>query len=244
MYSAEINGEVTEFGTSGLLYRSNKLMYDHRTQTLWHQFRGEPVVGPLADSGIKLEVLPMTLTTWGNWSASHPDTTVLGNNTGVYSAEFYSPESDRSSLYFEYRNRKGVMFPVPVLDDQLAVKDQVFGLVVADSAKAYPAAVLAESQVLQDTVASLAVVIVTDDGGGGSRAYSAGSHIFQDTLDSQEDGQPVLLDQLGTEWLVLEDALVNSVDRSQRLERLPSRDSYWFGWYSFYPETELFGPQH
>ena len=136
------------------------------------------------------------------------------------------------------------MFPVPVLDYQLAVKDQVFGLVVADSAKAYPAAVLAESQVLQDTVASLAVVIVTDDGGGGSRAYSAGSHIFQDTLDSQEDGQPVLLDQLGTEWLVLEDALVNSVDRSQRLERLPSRDSYWFGWYSFYPETELFGPQH
>ena len=47
MYSTEVNGETTEFGTSGMLYRSNKLMYDRATETLWHQFRGEPVVGPL-----------------------------------------------------------------------------------------------------------------------------------------------------------------------------------------------------
>ena len=77
MYSTEIEGQVWEFGTSGLLFRSNKLMYDRGTKSLWHQFTGEPVVGALVGSGIELELLPIVLTTWGDWLAAHPDTTVL-----------------------------------------------------------------------------------------------------------------------------------------------------------------------
>ena len=87
-------------------------MYDRKTETLWHQFRGEPVVGPLAGSGIQLEVLPNALTTWGAWLAYHPDTTVLSNDTGVYPAETYRPEADSKSFYFSYRNRTDTMFPV------------------------------------------------------------------------------------------------------------------------------------
>ena len=76
-----VDGERVEFGTSGYLYRSNKLMYDRKTETLWHQFRGVPAVGPLAGSGMELEVLPMTLTVWSQWVAEHPDTTVLDLDT-------------------------------------------------------------------------------------------------------------------------------------------------------------------
>lgn len=92
MYSTKIDGQVLEFGTSGLLYRSNNLMYDRSTETLWRQFTGEPVVGSLVDSGIKLEVLPVLLTTWGDWLATHPDTTVLDPETGYYPGDLYSPE--------------------------------------------------------------------------------------------------------------------------------------------------------
>ena len=67
MYSARINGEPTTFGTSGLLYRSNKVMYDRATRSLWSQLLGEPVIGPLADSGIKLDFFPVNLITWGEW---------------------------------------------------------------------------------------------------------------------------------------------------------------------------------
>ncbi|HIA15924.1 MAG TPA: DUF3179 domain-containing protein [Dehalococcoidia bacterium] len=35
VYSAKIEGEPTTFGTSELLYRSNKLMYDRATNTHW-----------------------------------------------------------------------------------------------------------------------------------------------------------------------------------------------------------------
>ncbi len=45
VYSTMIDGERVQFGTSDFLYRSNKLMFDRKTETLWHQFRGVPTVG-------------------------------------------------------------------------------------------------------------------------------------------------------------------------------------------------------
>src|SRR6516162_4245053 len=70
------------FGSSGLLYRSNKLMYDRQTNTLWTQFTGRPAVGPLVGSGIALTPLPMTLTTWTAWQMRDPQTRVLALDTG------------------------------------------------------------------------------------------------------------------------------------------------------------------
>ena len=55
MYSAKIEGEPTTFGTFGLLYRSNKLMYDRATNTLWGSLIGEPAIGELAQREIKLD---------------------------------------------------------------------------------------------------------------------------------------------------------------------------------------------
>ena len=70
------------FGSSGFLYRSNKLMYDHATNSLWNQFTGRPVVGALTGSGIELKVRPVTITSWAAWLDKHPDTTVLSLDTG------------------------------------------------------------------------------------------------------------------------------------------------------------------
>ena len=52
------------FGSSGFLYRSNKLMYDHQTHSLWDQVTGRPIVGPLTGSGIELKVRPVAITSW------------------------------------------------------------------------------------------------------------------------------------------------------------------------------------
>jgi len=49
------NGKYHDLGTSGFLYRSNKLMYDRKTQSLWNTIEGSPVVGPLSDKDIVLE---------------------------------------------------------------------------------------------------------------------------------------------------------------------------------------------
>ena len=224
------------------MYQSNKLMYDRNTETLWHQFRGEPVVGPLAGSGIKLEVIPNTLTTWGAWLADHPDTTVLSNDTGVYPAERYRPESDSGSVYFSYRNAEDTMFPVAQRDDRLATKDQIFGLLFDGSPKAYALADLARSPVINDRVGSQSLAIVTPDQGAGPRAYERGVSQAFFPKAPEADGPFSVVDESGVEWTVEEDALVSTSDQTQRLKRLPSRDAFWFGWFAFYPQTELYAP--
>ena len=60
------------FGSSGFLYRSNKLMYDTATNSLWNQFTGRPVVGPLTGSGIELKTRPVVITRWADWRRDNP----------------------------------------------------------------------------------------------------------------------------------------------------------------------------
>ena len=63
-YRTELEGQHYELGTSGFLYRSNKLMYDHRTKSFWSTLAGEPVVGPLVGKKIKLKRRYVVTTTW------------------------------------------------------------------------------------------------------------------------------------------------------------------------------------
>ena len=138
MYSANIDGERVQFGTSGMLYRSNKLMYDRKTNTLWNQFTGVPAAGPLVGSGISLELLPVVTTTWAEWLKAHPDTTVLDVETGLYPGPFYQSEWDSGSIYFRYRESPATMFPVWQTSDALATKGHVIGLNLNGAARAYP----------------------------------------------------------------------------------------------------------
>ena len=226
------------FGTSGLLYRSNKLMYDRGTETLWVQFEGKPAVGSLADSGLELEVLPVTLTTWGDWVALHPETTVLDINTGIYPASSYLPEDDPVSAYFEYRVGAGPIFPTHGISDLLPQKSSVLGLNINGQPKAYPLTLVKEREIVNDAAGGREVVVISTDDGKGARGYERGGLTFSDPqimhrVLTVEDGQ-------GRRWRVQEDALVLVDDPSRRLARLESRVSYWFGWFQFHPTTAVY----
>ncbi len=231
-----------EFGTSGWLYQSNKLMYDRGTNTLWHQFLGEPVIGELVGSGITLDIIPNTLTTWSDWVSAHPDTTVLDVETGVYPATAYLPEGDSGSIYASYRSSEGTMFPVPERSEALPTKSRVFGLTFNGQARAYPQEILDQQPVINDSLGGGALVVVTPEGGG-PRAYQRDDRNFL-TVDKGEDGSSelILVDDKGISWKLGEDALVSASDPSMRLSRLPGRSSFWFGWYAFYPGTEVYNP--
>lgn len=242
MYSAKLNGERVTFGTSGLLYLSNKLMYDRKTNTLWRQFTGEPVVGPLADSGIRLSIFPVVLTQWQEWVAAHPDTTVLDIETGIYPSSGYVAESDPGAIYYNYFNSPDTMFPVWLRSSLLDTKAVVLGLRVEGQAKAYPLDKLVESVVVNDELAGTAVVIVTDAESGAARAYERGDRIFEAQPDEGGGTGPgFLLDQGNSSWEVTEEALLNVENPSLHLERLPSHMAFWFGWYASFPLTRVYG---
>ncbi len=68
-------GVPLSFGVSGKLWREALVMYDRQTRSLWSQRRHRAIAGPL--TGRTLEVVPSRITTWGDWKARHPRTTVL-----------------------------------------------------------------------------------------------------------------------------------------------------------------------
>ncbi len=242
MYSANINGVPTTFGTSGLLYRSNKIMYDRATNSLWHQLTGEAVVGLMAESGFKLDFFPVVLTTWDEWTELHPDTTVLNVETGYYAGAFYVPESNPRSIYHQYFNSSDTMFPVPTRDDGLAAKDIVLGVGIGGRYKAYPSDALRRDRVVNDVVGGNEIVVVGSPGSESARAYASQGRRFETPDDSHLDLGPSteLVDGDGVTWLVTEDHLVNGDDPDQKLDRIPTHMSFWFGWYQFHTDTELY----
>ena len=119
LYETTHAGRAHRLGTSGFLYRSNKLMYDADTQSLWNTLEGRPVIGPLAGQDISLATREIVTTTWGEWRRRHPSTTVLSLDTG------HRRDYDEGAAYRDYFATDAVMFPVPETDARLANKAEV-----------------------------------------------------------------------------------------------------------------------
>jgi len=238
------NGQIFTFGSSGFLYRSNKLMYDRQTRTLWNQFTGEPVLGELVGSSIKLKLLPVVVTSWEAWKNQHPDTAVLDINTGHYRP--YEP----GAAYGSYFASAETMFPVWQRSNLLDAKDRVYALQIDGFPKAYPLDLLVQEIVVNDTVGEVNLVLIADRGdlyvnndsstiynaGAEVRAYLSGEEVFS---PSSEAGQVV--DSNGQVWQITEQALVSP--EGELAPRINGHLAYWFGWYAFFPKGAVYGEQ-
>ncbi len=239
------DGNIYSFGTSGFLFRSNKLMYDRQTRTLWNQLTGQPVLGELVDTDVTLPILPVVLTTWEEWQVKHPDTLVLDDNTGF--ARDYTP----GAAYGDYFAFNDTMFPVAQRSSLLGAKDHIFALRVGDLPAAYPVETITEEGVVNDVVGETAVTIIANRGiitvegdsyragavtytaGGEVRAYERGDNEFSPT-----DDPDVIVDADGNEWQVTEDMLIGPDGAT--LTRLGGHLAYWFGWFAFFPNTQVY----
>lgn len=155
--------------TSGLLQRSNKLMYDAITESLFDQFLGVPLSGPLNDSGIELERIPVVTTTWAQWRDAHPDTTIIAADGGVGRRYRAAPLGGRDAY--------GPIFPVGTRDERLPVQEPVFGVMGPDgTAVAFPVAAALEQLEAGEEVAAAGVTVNLD--AGGLVALDAGGRIL------------------------------------------------------------------
>ena len=129
-YRSEAGGR-TFTGTSGLLYRSNKLMFDEETRSLWNTTEGRPVIGVLAGSGLELRAEPVVTTTWGDWRAAHPGTTVMDRETG------HRRDYSEGAAYRDYFATDELMFEVPWTDRKLKNKAEVVGILLSPVNRVY-----------------------------------------------------------------------------------------------------------
>jgi hypothetical protein len=215
------------FGSSGLLYRSNKLMYDRETNSLWNQFTGHPVVGPLTGSGIELRLLPITLTTWAQWRKRHQGTRVLSLDTGF--ARDYRP----GAAYHDYFASPELMFPAAVKDRRLSQKDLIFGVRVPGGVKAWPLTDFTGGAVINDRVGFADIVLIGDPQGREARAYRSDGRRFVKGASPEE------LESGDVRWRVTEEALLGP--NGESLPRLPGHIAYWFAWSGYFENAQLGG---
>jgi hypothetical protein len=225
-----VRGRTFVFGSSGFLFRSNKLMYDQQTKSLWHHMRGEPVVGPLADSGIRLAPRPVVTTSWREWVRQHPRTVVLDIDTGH--VRDYTP----GRPYGAYYASPETMFPVFPRSSRLATKDVVFVLRLDPDHKLYSLDVFDREPVVNDAVGPTSVVLVGQRATRTVRAYERGNLRFRSGSGPDE----LIAEGTGARWRIEEEALV-AVAGGRRLPRLAGHLAYWFGWFAFHPDTPVYG---
>jgi len=185
-----IDGERHLFGVSGLLYNSDVLLFDRKTDSLWSQIMRRAITGEYADR--ELQQIPLENTTWQAWKNKYPRSLVLSMETG-YQRNY------KRDPYIDYRKSPATMFPTRFRAEGYHPKEPVIGITLNGKARAYPVSELSRSPAaFTDSLGGRAIIV----------NYDAES-------------------QAGT---VLDD----------NCTVLPSTTLYWFAWFNFHPETEVY----
>lgn len=157
-YKRIIEDEPVEFGTTGLLYNSNLVMYDRKTDSYWTQIRGEAVIGELA--GMKLEKIPLQTMKWIDAKKRFPQAVVLSKETGF-------SRSYGSDPYTDYYEREEILFPVKNTQNEYDVgsKTIVIGLTINGESRAYTEFDLVTQKNITDELGGQTINLVKEEDG-------------------------------------------------------------------------------
>lgn len=221
-FDPRIDDETYTFDVAGL-YNGLFVMSDRLTGSIWTHFDGTVLAGPLAGTGVGLEIQPLIHLRWEDWLADYPDSEVL-----AWDERF----ADRYREYEPGRTGLGPEFLRTLLltDDRLPEAELVLGVESNGATAAYVLSAVDGLTVLNDTIGETPVVVIVDpdtlfgiaysaEVGGNVRSFSAG------------DGQ--LIDESGSVW-----ALDGSGADGQ-LAFVTSFVTEWYGWVAYHPATAI-----
>jgi hypothetical protein len=247
-FDRRVDGEVLRFGVSGLLRKSDLVMWDDVTQSLWQQITGEGIVG--AHAGSQLVVLPTATVTWGDFAATHPDGEALSQNTGSsfsYGTNGYAGYSGRGGPFSQLSRDE--------FDDRFPALARVVGVRIDDNSKAYPFSILSELGVANDELAGIPITVWWADTGAVDNFDSArpgegqviGTGIaFLATVGGQvltfaPAGPDTFVDaETGTIWTLFGEGIDGPLAGTQ-LETALHQNEFWFAWSAFNEGSPVLG---
>lgn len=238
-----LGARTLDFGTSGLLYRSDLVMYDRQTQSLWSPFIGTAIAGVL--TGGQLSTLPLAIVSWADWRAAHVDGWVLSRDTGFqrdYGTNPYTGYDDVHSRPFLFRGE---------IDGRLPPKARLVGIHDGDAAVAVLLNDLRAHHVITTQVAGRPLVVWEQDG----TASALDSAMIADgrevgatgVFDSRLDGRVLHFTSAGgafrdletqSSWNVLGQAVAGPL-AGHSLVPVAHVDTFWFAWAAFLPRTRI-----
>ncbi len=244
-FDRRVAGRLVTFGTSGMLYLSDLVMYDRQTESLWSQLEGRAIAGAL--TGERLRRLPVATVTWADWLKANPDGWVLSQQTG-YDRDYGSnpyvgyDEADSEPTLFDGE-----------LDARLPPKERVIALDLGGDAVAVRLAHAAEQRVLPVEVGGRDVVVFTAPGLASSLDSPevaegreiAATGVFEPraggrTLTFQARGERFVDQQTGSGWNLFGEAVSGPL-RGAQLRPVEAVDTFWFAWAAFKPDTRIVG---
>jgi hypothetical protein len=247
VFERHVEGATLDFGTSGMLYKSDLVMYDRQSHSLWSQMDGRAIVGDRA--GTKLASRPGNTIAFEAWRAAHPEGKVLSRDTGHrrnYGVNPYQSYDEPNIGPFLYRWE---------LDARRPPKERVVGIAVGDSRRAYPFPLLEKHRVAHDTVGGQKIVIFYEPGTlsalddseiARSRAVGATSvfatRLGDRALTFEATPQGYRDRQTGSLWNFFGSATSGALT-GQRLTPVQHVDAFWFAWAAFNPSTTVWTGQ-
>ncbi len=221
VYARKLGGTTFNFQVSGRLWRNSLVMQDRESDTWWSQVTGRAIHG--RNRGAQLQKLESIQTTWAEWYAAHPDTTLLAKTEGVTSSHYQK--------YFDNPERMG-LFRAQWLAERMPGKTMVYGATIG------PHAVAVTEEGLATGLASAELgstpVVVARGSDGGVRAFV--SRVEGTALALEADGESIV-DQEGSTWDLDTGRCTAGTNQGARLETVAVTPVFWFAWSGFYPNT-------
>ncbi len=153
--------------TSGLLIRSNKMMYELASGSYIDTFTGEAITGELRDNRVVLEQASVVTATWGEWRAAHPETTIVTADAGRGRTYPLDP--------LQGRDDDGPIFPIGSVDPRLDEQEPVLGVIGRSGrAVAFPVREVRAALDRAETVSLDGIDVVEDADGLRARRSDGG----------------------------------------------------------------------
>jgi Protein of unknown function (DUF3179) len=225
-----LNGEETTFGVSGLLYNTNLIPYDRKTQSNWSQMRLQSVNGALISTPVKS--YPILETEWGTIKDLYPEAKVISTKTGHSRNYGKYP-------YGNYRtNHSSLIFPVNHSDNRLNKKERVLGVIGKNAKKAYSFSEFQGGKFIIDFIGEEKFLIYGDADKNILTAFNITNRISESAFSNSSLPLPYIIqDNIGNHY----NLFGLSMD-AQKESLIPAKSfiAYWFAWAAFYPDTDLY----
>jgi hypothetical protein len=243
-FDRRIGEVVYDFGVSGKLRNSDLIMWDRQTESWWQQFTGEAIVGDLV--GIRLDMLPAVIISWGDFKLVYPEDQVLSQDTGYsrpYGRNPYAGYDDIDNSPFLFRGDP---------DRRLLPMERVVAVTIDDAPVAFPFSVLEREKVINYQYGDRNLVVFFKPGTASALDQSSikdsrevgATGVFTPQVKDHDltfraEGNSFIDNETGSVWNILGQSVSGTLS-GDRLTPVVHGSHFWFAWGSFNPETIVY----
>jgi len=236
---------LLDFGVSGMLRKSDLVMWDRQTESWWQQLMGEALVGKLA--GAELSFINSQIISVSEFFEAWPEGLMLSTETG-HTREY------GTNPYTGYDD-KGISQPrlfEGKVDTRLPAMERVIDININGKYKIYPLSIVSDKQVINDSFQGEPIVIfytektvsVLDENNIASSKNVGSSTAF----DPRVDNKTLIFRKVNNEfkdtdtestWTIT-GKCTEGYFKDRKLRTLRHGNHFAFAWFAFYPDSEIY----